>query len=140
MLTDLPRPVFHLEPEDVDGTSELIAIVGDIAVTTPLTPAWTRLMHVLLAAQDRDPPLPDDIRGMRKYGLIARAYARCAGHTVPPKNSTISTYMLRIQKRFEANWKAIVPDRKPPRLFDRQGARGARLAIEILPEHRRVRD
>lgn len=140
MLTELPPPVFHLEHEDVDGSGELIAIVGRTCVTTPLTPAWTRLMQVLLGAQDRDPPFPEDIRGLRRYGQIAREYAKRARHSVPPRRKTMSRYMVRIQERFDAEWKALVPGHEAPLLFDRRAARGARLAFEIPPKHRRIRD
>lgn len=139
-MTDPARPVFHLEREDIDGRGELIAIVGETAVTTPLTGAWTSLMHILLQAQDQDPLVPANLRGRRTYAQISKEYARRAHHSVPPQSRAMAKYMRRIQHRFDATWREALPAHEPPPLFDRRGARGARLAIEILPEHRRCRD
>lgn len=136
MVTRDDTPGFRFEYEHIGGRGELIVIVGTNGTAMPLSGYQTRLLHILLEAWDKDPVVPASIRGLRTYAEIAKAYAKHAGYCVAPQPGAMGRYMYRIQRRFNATWAETFPDQEPPRLFDRRGARGARLALEIPRERR----
>ena len=143
METNTVRPVFRFEQEEgIEGRGELIAILGDTPVAASLSPSLARLMRVMLRAHDddQDLPMPADLRGRRTYAQIAKEYARRLNHSQPPQTRAMGKFMRRIQRRFDDAWKAAVPQQAPPPLFDRRGARGAALAIEIPRKQRRYRN